>query len=197
MDNKFFVVKEVREIIAKYLEENELEENTKRGHVRLDPLIGRLVGGQNADQKETRKDYIFKNLNGNLQDCHLITLIDESQLVSAKERQRFVKGPVPHVQIISQKVNNKKQTTITGLEVYQLDFDELTSYMQHKCASSVAMNEIEHVSTLKNPAYILKVQGSQIKALEDMFTEKYKILKKYITSTDKCSTHKKKGAARK
>ena len=81
-------------------------------------------------------------------------------MVSAKEKQKFVKGPVPHVEIIAQKVNNKKQTTITGLEMYQLNYDELTSYMQHKCASSVAMSEIDHVSTLKNPVHILKVQGA-------------------------------------
>lgn len=95
-------------MISQYLQENELEENVKRGHVRLDPHIGKLVGGQNHDQKEVRKDYIFKNLNGNLVNCYLVTLIDQTQLVAEKERQKFYRGDVPKVEIISQKVNNKK-----------------------------------------------------------------------------------------
>ena len=61
---------------------------------------------------------------------------------------------------MAQKVNNKKQTTVVGLEIYQLDFDELTSYMQNKCASSVTIGEIEFQSTLKCPKYMIKIQGN-------------------------------------
>ena len=78
----------------------------------------------------------------------------------AKDRVKFQKGPPPPVEILSQKVNNKKQTTVTGLEIYMVDFDELTSFLQHKCASSVSINEIEFVSTAKNPKYIIKIQGN-------------------------------------
>ena len=38
-------MKDIKEMLAKYMEENELEENVKRGHVKLDPHIGKLVGG--------------------------------------------------------------------------------------------------------------------------------------------------------
>ena len=63
--------------------------------------------------------------------------------------------------------------------MYQLDFDELTSFMQHKCASSVTMNET-HESTLKSPKYLLKIQGNQIKALEELLADRYKVPRKYI-----------------
>ena len=62
----------------------------------------------------------------------------------------MIKGNVPMTEILAQKVKNKKQTTITGLEIYMLDFDELRSHLQHRCSSSVAINEIEHLSTVKN-----------------------------------------------
>lgn len=79
-------MKEVKEILSKYMLENELEENVKRGHCRLDPLIGKLVGGTSHDQKEVKKDFIFKNLNGQLINCHLVTLVDETQLVADSEK---------------------------------------------------------------------------------------------------------------
>ena len=80
-------MKDIKEMIAKYLTENELEETaSKRGHVKLDPHIGKLVGTNNDNQKEVRKDFIFKNINSNLINCYLVNLIDETQLVSDKER---------------------------------------------------------------------------------------------------------------
>ncbi len=73
-----------------------------------------------------------------------------------------------------------------------IDFGELSSYLQNKCASSVSINEIEGKSTLKNPKNLVKVQGQQIKAIEDILVERYKIPKKYIKSIDNCGGKKKK-----
>jgi translation initiation factor 1 (eIF-1/SUI1) len=107
-----------------------------------------------------KKEYLYKNIVTNLHKCYTVTLIDESQLVSEKERMKVFKGEVPEVEIISQKISNKKQTTITGLDLYHIDYDEFCSFLQHKCASSVSMNEIEHLSTVKSPKYLIKIQGS-------------------------------------
>ena len=40
----FYNMKDVKELIALYIKENGLEESAKRGHVTLDPFIGKLVG---------------------------------------------------------------------------------------------------------------------------------------------------------
>mmetsp|Transcript_15122 Transcript_15122/g.25649 ORF Transcript_15122/g.25649 Transcript_15122/m.25649 type:complete len:118 (-) Transcript_15122:116-469(-) len=116
-------------------------------------------------------------------------MVDETQIV--KDRVRFSKGQVPCVEIIAQKINNKKQTTITGLELFMIDLDELSTYLQHKCASSVTMNEIEFVSTPKNPKFIIKIQGAQIKLIEEILSEKFKVPKKYFVSKDNCGQKKK------
>lgn len=49
--------------------------------------------------------------------------------MSEKERMKVFKGEVPQVELISQKISNKKQTTITGLDLYMIDFDELTTHL--------------------------------------------------------------------
>ena len=100
--------------------------------------------------------------------------------MSQKDRSRFVKGPVPHVELKACKVNNKKMTFITGLELWQIDLDEFCSYTQHKCACSVSKADLE--VNVKNPKYAIQVQGAQIKAMEEILGGRYKVPKKYMSS---------------
>ena len=178
---KHYEMKDVKNIINMYIQENELMEGARRGHVRLDPLFVNLTTFK-PGQNDVKKEYIFKNLNHNLHNAYVTTLVDQDQIT--KDRQRFFKGDVPKVDILSQKINNKKVTTLSGLEMYQIDYDELTTYLQHKCASSVTIGEIEHLSTVKCQKFMIKVQGSQTKLIEEILTERYMVPKKYITVKD-------------
>lgn len=54
----------------------------------------------------------------------MISQLDEEQLV--KERSKIYKGTIPKVKIVAERVANKKQTTIKGLELYEIDLDEIT-----------------------------------------------------------------------
>jgi hypothetical protein len=56
----------------------------------------------------------------------------------------------------------------------------------------VAINEIEHLSTAKNPKHVIKIQGAQTALIEEILSERYAIPKKYITSKDLCGSKKKK-----
>ena len=94
-------MKDIKEIITRYIAENALEQDAKRGNIKLDPCIYKLVGETKPDQKETKKEFVFKHLNQNILNCYTVTLIDESQLVKAIERQRFFKGDVPSVHIVA------------------------------------------------------------------------------------------------
>ena len=71
---------------------------------------------------------MFKSLQTNLTNCYVVNLVDESQLVAESKRSRFFKGDVPHVKIVAQKVNNKKVTYVTGLELFMIDLPEFCSY---------------------------------------------------------------------
>ena len=107
-------------------------------------------------------------------------------------RLQFQKGDVPKVHILAQKLNNKKQTTVTGLDMYMIDYAEMSSYLQHKCASSVSVKKLEHLSTPKNAKHSVEIQGNQTRALEDILCDRYQVPKKYIVSEDKCGQKKKK-----
>jgi hypothetical protein len=73
----FYNMKDVKDLIALYIKENGLEESAKRGHITLDPFIGKLVGDIKPGQTEVKKEYVFKNIVTNLQNCYTVTLIDQ------------------------------------------------------------------------------------------------------------------------
>lgn len=73
----------------------------KKGNVKLDPIIVKLIGDIKQDQKDAKKEFIFKNINVNLLPCYTITLIDEDQIVLDNDRQKIFKGDVPLVEIIA------------------------------------------------------------------------------------------------
>lgn len=70
-------MKDIKELISIYIKENALEENARRGHISLDPFIGKLVGDIKPGQTDVKKEYVFKNIASNLQNCYTVTLIDE------------------------------------------------------------------------------------------------------------------------
>mmetsp|Transcript_29476 Transcript_29476/g.44732 ORF Transcript_29476/g.44732 Transcript_29476/m.44732 type:complete len:135 (+) Transcript_29476:1678-2082(+) len=132
-------------------------------------------------------------MNSALQPAYTLTIADAQKIVQESERVRFVRGNVPKVEILADKVmGNKKYTSITGLEIYQIDLDEFCSHLQHKCASSVSKELLISISTPKNPKHKIQVQGNQIPYIMDVLTERYMVPSKYIVSEDKTSKKKKK-----
>jgi len=62
---EFYTMKDVKDILVSYIAQEELEKEgeTKRGHVKLDPLIVKFVGDIKPDQNQVKKEFIFKNLD--------------------------------------------------------------------------------------------------------------------------------------
>lgn len=116
----------------------------------------KIVGDCKPEQNQVKKEFVFKNIMPNLIECHVVTMLDEELVVREKVRERFFKGPVPPVIVLAQKVNNKKVTTIVGLELFMIDLDELQTYLKVKCACSVNMTEHKD-STPKAPKSIVMI----------------------------------------
>lgn len=78
MKKPFYVINDVKNIINTYVAENELEKDAKRGHIKLDPKIGKLAAEVKPGQIEVKKEFLYKNITSNLHKCYTVTLIDES-----------------------------------------------------------------------------------------------------------------------
>lgn len=158
LDQQWYSIKDVKDlIINQYILENELEgEEVKKGHIKIDPLIARLVGDCKPDQKEVKKEFIYKNISSNLLPCYVVSTLDQDLIIKDNLRQKFFKGEVDGVKIVAQKISNKKVTTINGLDLFQIDLDEFSHYLRVKCATSVSLSE-DRDHTLKNPKYTVLV----------------------------------------
>jgi translation initiation factor 2D len=178
-----YSIKDVKELINQYFAQNSLEEDAKRGHVKIDPLLIRLVGDCKPDQSQVKKEFIYKNITTNLLSCYVVSVLDQDLVIKDNVRQKFVKGEVPCVQLVAQKLSNKKLTTVSGLDLFLIDYDEFTQHLRVKCASSVSLSE-DKDHTLKCPKYNVMIQGQQLQQLEEILVDKYKVPKKYIKSVD-------------
>jgi translation initiation factor 1 (eIF-1/SUI1) len=76
-----------------------------------------------------------------LKECYQVVHVDQGEII--KTRVRTFKGSVPKVLVKAHRVQNKKQTVISGLELFQVDYDDLVPYFATKCASSATLHEIE------------------------------------------------------
>ena len=77
--------------------------------------------------------------------CYTVTLCDESTLT--KQRSKLHPGKGPTVSLLALKVNNKKVTQISGLELFMIDLNEFQTYLRNKCQASVTKDV--HVGGLK------------------------------------------------
>ena len=90
------------------------------------------------------------------------------------------------VKLEALKYRNKKITRISGLELYQVDLQELARFLRNKCQASVTMHEIPPnsksgvVSPVKGPLRELQIQGQMIKQIEETLTKRYMVPLKYI-----------------
>ena len=190
LKQEWYTIKDAKDIIVQYIAQNELETDVKRGHIKVDPYMIHMVGNCKPEQNQVKKEYVMKNIMTSLNICYLVTQLDQNLIIRDKERQKFFKGEVPQVEMIATKHQNKKVTTVNGLELFMSDYDEMTSYLKNKCATSVSKSEHKD-HTPKSPKYTVIVQGQQLKILEQIFTEKYMIPKKYIKMQDKVGGKKK------
>ena len=106
----------------------------------MDPILAQLLSpGQYNSAGECAKDIVIKSVQNHVKDSYTVTQLDEDQLIIS--RSKTYKGQVPKVLVKAIRVANKKATCITGLELFQIDYDELVPLISHKCAGSCTLHD--------------------------------------------------------
>eukprot|EP00347_Sterkiella_histriomuscorum_P011099 403373759 len=193
---KYFNLKELRDLLTDYVKENNLENFATKGSVKLDPILNQIISNRKVinSQNEVSKDNLYKAILDHIIDCYQVVQIDEQEII--KDRVKFFRGEIPMVKVQAKRVQNKKQTVITGLELYQIDYDELVQYLQNKCAGSVTTQETESsiASGAKNPKQAVLVQGNHLDLIsKDILPKRYFVPEKYIIKVDDIKGKGKKG----
>jgi len=90
--------------------------------------------------------------------------------------------------IKAQRVANKKVTVVTGLELWQISYDEVLPLFSVKCAGSSTLHEASHGAK----GMEVQVQGEHIDTITDLLVKKYKVPIKYIEQINLIESKKKK-----
>ncbi len=181
-----YALKDLRELVSLYMNQNELD--LRKGLIRVDPLLAQLLSpGQYNSAGECAKDIVIKAVQNHVRDSYTVTQLDEEQLIV--QRAKTYKGSVPKVLVKAIRVANKKATCINGLELFQIDYDELVPLLSHKCAGSGTLHDSITGGGKKQE---VQVQGQHIDLITDILTKRYKIASKYIESVNMIESKKKK-----
>ncbi|CDW79297.1 eukaryotic translation initiation factor 2d-like [Stylonychia lemnae] len=178
---KYFTLKDARDLISQYIKENDLEANAKKGCIKLDPILAQIIQNKRSidSDSQIKKDEIFKCIQDHLIECYSVTLCDNNE-ITIRDRVKYHKGKIPQVKVHARRVHNKKQTLITGLELYQIDYEELCTYLQNKLACSVTHQDLEQTS--KNPNQGVYIQGNHLDLVSsEILPKRYGVPAKYIT----------------
>ena len=138
---QFYSLKDLRDLATLYIKQNELE--LRKGLIKVDPILAQLLSpGQYNSQYEANKDVVLKVIPQHVKECYQVTLLDEEEVI--KTRQKVFRGSVPKLLIKAQRVANKKVTIITGLELWQIPYEEVVPLFSVKCAGSATLHEATH-----------------------------------------------------
>ena len=70
---------------------------------------------------------------------------------------------------------------MSGLELYQIDLQELARYLRNKCQASVTIHEItpsakqQGAQVVKGQLREIQIQGQMIKEIEEALTKRYAV----------------------
>ena len=84
-------------------------------------------------------------------------------------------GEVPKIKIEALKYRNHKITRVSGLELFQIDFNEFKNYLRVKCSVSVTINEGTPLKSGQSAPNIIVLQGQMIRDVEDALMKRYMV----------------------
>ena len=188
--SQFYTATDVRAIVTKYIETNQLLSPSNRRLIQLDPLISNTVlSTANAADKEIlakgtiTRDALIERIMSLCNAFHLILRNDETpDSTNAKPAP----GAAPRIGIIMEtRGGNKTATRVHGLESYFISPQPLADELRKSCAGSTSVEPFKGGKGME-----VMVQGPQkdavIKALE-----KRGVSKQWVEVVDKTKGKKK------
>jgi len=165
-------IDDCREIISKYIEQNELEHPSRRNNAILDPNLVKLVKNKNdiktdpkTGQSIANKGALFKDIEIFLRPFHLVKRLN----VVSKDTEKVKAGYIPKVKIVIEKFMNKNVTRILSLETWEIDFKDACHVLQVKLAVGVSVCQKEKSYSSEH----IKIQGIHPERVENILIEEF------------------------
>jgi len=187
----FYTSTEVKAIMNKYIEKENLISTTNKRVVKINANISNILLNPNLPEDRealkagvTKRDYLGEKL---LKACSPYYRVLHP---SADESSKPKSGAPPKVSIIMESRQGKKTVTkVSGLEPFGIDAKGAAEVLQRACAGSASVGLLSG-SSPKTPVMEIVLQGSHKKAVVE-FLEKKGVVGKFVVVGDKTGGKKK------
>uniref|UniRef100_UPI00358E780E eukaryotic translation initiation factor 2D n=1 Tax=Myxine glutinosa TaxID=7769 RepID=UPI00358E780E len=166
---------EVREVITRYVKENELVDRSNHSLVCVDPVLcdSLLDKEERLNCTTLRWDMLFSRCMKRLNPCH--------KVVFPGRKEEIRKGDVVPIEVtVARRGGNKKVTLVRNLELFGVDLEAFGRLLQRRAQASVTSNLVPGHRSLSQ----LQVQGNQVALMSTLLVDEYKIPSKYITGLE-------------
>ncbi|RPB02651.1 hypothetical protein L873DRAFT_1826672 [Choiromyces venosus 120613-1] len=188
----FYTSAEVKAVMNKYLEKENLVSTTNKRLTKIDPNISNILLNTTLPEDRealktgvTKRDYLGDKL---LKSCSPYYRVLHP---SADESSKPKSGAPPKVSLVIESRQGKKTVTkLSGLEPFGIDAKAAAEVLQRVCAGSASVGLLNG-SSPKTPVMEIVLQGSQKKAVVE-FLEKKGVVGKLLVVSDKTGGKKKK-----
>ena len=180
---RYYSVNDIRDIITKYINDNELNHGSQKNHVYLDPYLTKLIANQKDIKKDghnkkpiVNKGIIFKNIELFLKPFHVTTKLN----VVAKDVQKVKNGYIPKVKVVTEKFicasTRHNITRVLGLETWEIDFKDAVKVFTNKLAVGVSICQSEKSYAFEH----VKIQGIHPERVEYILIDEFAVPRKQI-----------------
>ena len=171
---------EVREVLKKYVAENELQNAREKSYVNLDPILASAVlaaKGEN-DVERLRWDELTSRLQARMSPGY-------SMQFPGEPHPRTHKGKLAPVELLVQSRGGRKTITcVRNLDPYRIDPGDLARRCQVGVSGSATVRE---AAASAAGALEVMVQGNHTVYLSQLLLGTYKIPRRYIKGFEEAS----------
>jgi len=172
----------IRKCLNEYVRSNNMQDESKKGFVKMDPLLASIVQKKDDYRELLRWEDITAGLVAKMTAASEITFPGQKPKIMKKRLN-------PIAFETAKRMGNKKVTLIDSLEEYGID----PAVFAHQVQVGVSVSTSVAPSPTRKSGMQVTVQGNQITFITNLLTEKYKLPKKWMQGLDKApKTGKKK-----
>lgn len=165
-----------RKIMIDYVKSNELQDETSKSYVNLDPLLAETVLRKDEGNViQLKWEELLSRLLSKMTPVHRVVFPGQQTPIFRKGKAECIKLDVV------QRASNKKVTLVENLELFGINSKVFAHCVQVKMGCSATVQS----SAAKNKGSVVHVQGNQIHFVANLINEKYGIHRKYIQGLEK------------
>ncbi|XP_035221056.1 eukaryotic translation initiation factor 2D-like [Stegodyphus dumicola] len=168
----------VRDVLKHYVKENSLQNERSPREVILDPVLCDCVSKKESKTVMTWEE-LYEAIVNKMPHAYQIAFDGKEPVIK--------KGKLEPIQItVDTRTGNKKVTLIQNLETYGINPEKLAQHVQVAVAASTSV-----ALTQNGKGTIVLIQGNQVKYLQKLFLEMFKVPRKYLRGLENLPTKKK------